>query len=85
MRNNQDWTSTDLEALPTDTQPVTQYKPAGDRATYDRLYTHWGDSSTRDHYRIAWRAMAANTGERTLIPAIIPPGAAHYSDRKSDV
>ncbi|HMS18325.1 MAG TPA: class I SAM-dependent DNA methyltransferase, partial [Planctomycetota bacterium] len=26
---------------------------------------------------IAWRNMAANTGERTLIPAIIPPGAAH--------
>ena len=38
---------------------------------------HWGDSSARDHYRIAWRAMAANTGERTLIPAIIPPGTAH--------
>ena len=28
-------------------------------------------------YRVAWRRMAANTGERTLIPAIIPPGAAH--------
>jgi hypothetical protein len=31
----------------------------------------------RDFYRLAWRNMAANTGERTLIPAIIPPGAAH--------
>ena len=77
MKSNKDWTSTDLETLPVDAQPVTQYKPAGDQATYDRLYTHWGDSSARDHYRIAWRAMAANTGERTLIPAIIPPGAAH--------
>ena len=77
MKHNLDWTSTDLEALPTSAQPVTQYKPAGDRATYDRLYTHWGDSSARDHYRIAWRRMAANTGERTLIPAIVPPGAAH--------
>ncbi|OFR58998.1 restriction endonuclease subunit M [Actinomyces sp. HMSC075C01] len=77
MKHNLDWTSTDLEALPTSAQPVTQYKPAGDRATYDRLYTHWDDSSARDHYRIAWRAMAANTGERTLIPAIIPPGTAH--------
>ena len=77
MRHFQDWTSTDLEALPTSAQPVTQYKPAGDRATYDSLYTHWDDSPARDHYRIAWRAMAANTGERTLIPAIIPPGAAH--------
>lgn len=77
MKHNLDWTSTDLEALSPSAQPVTQYKPAGNRATYDRLYTHWGDSSARDHYRIAWRAMAANTGERTLIPAIIPPGTAH--------
>ena len=77
MKHNLDWTSTDLEALSTSAQPVTQYKPAGDHATYDRLYTHWDGSPTRDHYRIAWRAMAANTGERTLIPAIIPPGTAH--------
>src|SRR5690606_41915197 len=33
--------------------------------------------SARGFYRVAWRRMAANTGERTLIPAIIPPGAAH--------
>lgn len=33
--------------------------------------------SARAFYRLAWRAMAANTGERTLIPALIPPGAAH--------
>ncbi|MBE6485123.1 MAG: class I SAM-dependent DNA methyltransferase, partial [Actinomycetaceae bacterium] len=77
MRSNKDWTPTDFEALPADAQPVTQYKPAGDRATYDRLYTHWGTTSARDHYRIAWRRMAANTGERTLIPALLPPGAAH--------
>ncbi|WP_366180240.1 hypothetical protein ABXS69_08430 [Actinomyces timonensis] len=77
MKNQKDWTSTDLEVLPASARPVTQYKPAGERADYDRLYTHWGESSARDHYRIAWRRMAANTGERTLIPAIIPPGAAH--------
>jgi hypothetical protein len=33
--------------------------------------------SARGFYRVAWRNMAANTGERTLIPAIIPPGSAH--------
>ena len=77
MKHNLDWTSTDLEALSTSAQPVTQYKPAGDRATYDRLYTHWDDSPARDHYRIAWRKMAPLTGERTLAAAIIPPGAAH--------
>ncbi len=33
--------------------------------------------SARGFYRLAWRCMAANTGERTLIPALIPPGVAH--------
>ena len=77
MRHNQDWTFTDLETLPASAEPVTQYKPAGDRATYNRLYTHWDDSPARDHYRIAWRRMAPLTGERTLASAIIPPGPAH--------
>ncbi|BDA63842.1 class I SAM-dependent DNA methyltransferase [Actinomyces capricornis] len=77
MKHNQDWTSVDVEALPPNAEPVTAYKPAGDRASYDRLYTHWGESSAHDHYRIAWRRMAANTGERTLIPALIAPGVAH--------
>ena len=77
MRNKDDWTVFDIEAINSRTIPTTIYRPAGDRATYDRLYTHWDGSSARDHYRIAWRRMAANTGERTLIPAIIPPGTAH--------
>ncbi|WP_251149772.1 DNA methyltransferase [Cellulosimicrobium sp. Marseille-Q4280] len=33
--------------------------------------------AARGFYRVAWRRMAANTGERTLIPALIPIGAAH--------
>lgn len=84
MKHNLDWSSTDYEALEADALPVTAYKPTGDRRTYDLAYTHWQDRhdedvthAARDHYRIAWRAMAANTGERTLIPAVIPPGAAH--------
>ena len=79
MKHNLDWTSTDLEALAPSAQPITQYKPAGDRATYDHLYTHWDGYPARDHYRIAWRRMAANTGERTLITAIISPGTAHVN------
>ena len=77
MRNFLDWTATDLETLSTIAKPVTQYKPAGNRATYDCLYTHWGDSPARDHFRIAWRRMASNYGERTLISGLIPPGAVH--------
>jgi hypothetical protein len=77
MRNNLDWSAIDLEALSIDGIPATAYKPAGNRAQYDADYTHWESQPARDCYRIAWRRMAANTGERTLIPAIIPPGTAH--------
>jgi len=79
MLNNKDWSAVDLETLAPDALPVTSYKPAAAHAKYDAAYTHWGPNRVpaRDHYRIAWRNMAANTGERTLIAAIIPPGAAH--------
>lgn len=77
MRNNLDWTAVDLENLAAGALPVTQYKPAGDRATYDAQFSNWTLGAARNHYRIAWRYMAANTGMRTLISAIIPPGAAH--------
>lgn len=81
MLHHLDWSETDFEALAPDAIPVTAYKPVGDRHRYDCGYTDWGDEANpepaRDHYRIAWRCMAANTGERTLIPTLIPPGAAH--------
>jgi hypothetical protein len=83
MLHNQDWTAVDLEALPADAIPATQYKPRGDRAAYGDAYTHWNFSgkseSARREYRIAYRRMAANTGERTLIPMLVPPGAAHVN------
>ncbi|MFC7788100.1 DNA methyltransferase [Microbacterium sp. MAHUQ-60] len=79
MLHNQDWSPVDLETLAPNAMPVTSYKPAKPRAEYDAAYTHWGPDRVpaRDHYRIAWRNMAANTGERTLIASVIPPGAAH--------
>lgn len=82
MANQMDWSPVDLETLPPDAVPTTAYKPVGDRATYDAAYTHWKlpdgtVTSARDHYRVAWRTMIAPTGERSLIPAVIPPGASH--------
>ena len=77
MKNNLDWSATDFESLPADAVPTTAYKPAGSRARYDADYTQWKLGTARASYRIAWRFMAANTGERTLIPALIPPGTAH--------
>jgi hypothetical protein len=80
MRNKQDWALSDLEALGASVIPVTAYKPRGSRARYRSGFTTWGakrNLSALDYYRVAWRRMAANHGERTLIPAILPPGAAH--------
>lgn len=86
MRSKGDWSATDFEALADDAIPATAYKPAGPRKRYDADYTSWHVTGkdgavqticTRDCYRLAWRNMAANVTERTLIPAIIPRGAAH--------
>ncbi|BCJ37162.1 restriction endonuclease subunit M [Actinocatenispora thailandica] len=81
MNSNKDWSATDFEALAADAVPATAYKPRGDRARYDAAYTTWptpdGPRSARNYYRVAWRRMAANTGERTLIGAVVPPGSAH--------
>ncbi|WP_406638718.1 Eco57I restriction-modification methylase domain-containing protein [Amycolatopsis sp. WGS_07] len=80
MLNHLDWSATDFEALAAEAIPVTAYKPRGNRVRYDQKYTHWGEDGecpARACYRIAWRKMAANAGERTLIPSIIPPGSAH--------
>ena len=80
MLHNQDWSDVDLEQLAPDAIPMTAYKPVRD-GLYDSSYTHWEVGGervpARNYYRIAWRAMAANTGERTLIPAIYPPGVTH--------
>ncbi|GAA3766626.1 class I SAM-dependent DNA methyltransferase [Plantactinospora mayteni] len=87
IRNKQDWSATDFEQLPADAIPATAYQPIGDRYDYDCAYTDWGDEDhpnpARDHYRIAWRDMAANQGERTFIPALIPPGPAHVHTVRS--
>jgi hypothetical protein len=77
MKNNADWSTTDFETLPLNAIPATAYKPTGNRARYDTDYGEWPSGPVRSYYRIAWRSMAANNGERTLIPALIPPGAAH--------
>lgn len=81
MKNHRDWSSVDLESLSEDEIPVTSFVPLAERDSYDAGYTRWNvdgmSTSARSLYRIAWRNMAANTGERTLMPAIIPPGAAH--------
>jgi hypothetical protein len=81
MKNHRDWRSVDLEVVGPDEIPITSFKPGVGREEYRKVYTRWQMDeqwvSALDVFRVAWRRRAANTGERTLMPALIPPGVAH--------
>lgn len=78
MKNQYDWTLVDLEALAKDAVPATNLEIRATDQQVDSAYDKWNDgSSARSSYRLAWRTMAANSGVRTLMSSIIPPGATH--------
>lgn len=80
MLHQTDYHDVDLESLARDEVPITAYKVRLDDLEADAAYTRWGDEveiSARTLYRVAWRSMAAPTGERTLMPVILPPGVSH--------
>jgi hypothetical protein len=75
--SHRDYASLDVEVLSDDFLPRTNYVPACDPGTYrDRAPKFMGRSAT-DFYRHVHREMLATTSERTLISALIPPGAGH--------
>lgn len=93
LSSNRDWADTDFEALADNAIPASAYNPAASREKYDAAFMSWevGGKTVhaRDCFRIIWRSMAANYNERTLIPALVPPGPAHvkqsvYSAALSD-
>lgn len=75
----------DLESIPDDYLPRTNYRPMNDRAEYLRrtprvAWLDSGESAPRrvsDHYRLVVRRMLSLSAERTLTPAIAPVGSAH--------
>lgn len=75
----------DLETLPEDYLPRSNYRPMRDRDEYlHRLpRVHWvepGESAARNalsYFRYVHRRRIAIPSERTLSSAIVPPGAAH--------
>lgn len=75
--HNQDYSRIDLTAIPADYLPRTNYVPACDPATYlDRTPT-WNGRPVTEFYRLVNREMVSPTGERTMVPSLIPPGAGH--------
>jgi hypothetical protein len=78
MRHNQDTSDFDLESLNSNEIPASSFgllvSPDEAASRFDR----WSDgSSSSNSYRVAWRAMADNVGQRTLMSGLIPPGAKH--------
>ncbi|MGP5659627.1 DNA methyltransferase [Corynebacterium falsenii] len=87
MKHNQDWSEVDLEGITEDFIPATAYLPNREKDDYESAYGYWQTNDNRapvaNHYRVAWRRMAATTGYRTLYPAIIPNGSFHLFTLKS--
>lgn len=78
-RHNQDYSVVDLESIPEDYLPRTNYVPACEPAEYRARTPSWDGRPANDYYRHVHREMVSPTGERTLVPSIIPPGPAHIN------
>ena len=67
----------DLTSIPADYLQRCNYRPAGILTDYmSRIpVTQWGKKFT-DEYRVVLRKMMNQSGERTLLPTIIPPNVA---------
>jgi hypothetical protein len=75
----------DLTALPANAVPATKYRRACDLVQYRQAQDQWLDRSLpepvarlySEFYRVAWRKMIADNGERSLVSALLPSGPAH--------
>ena len=75
---NSDYDNIDLTAIPDSYLQRCNYRPYCDLSEYDnRAPINSWNSKNYQSYRIAMRNMFNQGGERTLMPAIIPPRVAH--------
>lgn len=87
--NHHQYSMVDLASLPDDYLPRTNYLPDVDAVEYRRRtpVVPWKvndrEAPVTDFYRLAYRAMLSQSGERTLIGTIIPPGAGHINGVQS--
>lgn len=88
---NKAYDNLDLLTLPDDYMPRTNYIPACDKLEYAKrtpraIWAGSGEDEPKkvtDYYRLAIRAMLAQSGERTLISAIYPPEISHMNAVRS--
>lgn len=75
---NSDYDVLDLSTLPDDFLPRTNYVPACDDGEYSRRMptVPWGGRVTA-FFRLTFRRQLSQSGERTVIPALMPQGIGH--------
>ena len=76
-RHNKDYDEIDLELMTDDYLPRTNYVPGCPPAEYMKRSPKFLGAHIIERYRHVHRDMLNLTNERTLIGAIIPPGASH--------
>lgn len=76
-KNNLDYSSIDLTAIPDDYLPRTNYVPACSPEEYLQRTPKWNGRPVTEFYRHVHREMVSPTGERTLVPCIVPPRIGH--------
>ncbi len=77
--HNKDYSPIDLTNIPGDYLPRTNYVPACSPAEYRKRTPHWNGRPVTEFYRHVHREMVAPTGERTLVPSLLPPGPSHVN------
>ncbi|MEV8087223.1 class I SAM-dependent DNA methyltransferase [Streptomyces nigra] len=78
-KSNNDWYLINLDTLPADTVPRTNYVRATSRERFFQDQDIWGNRRYTDYYRMAWRKMIPFNTERSLFAAMIPPGPSHIN------
>lgn len=76
-RNNKDWEAVDLETLPADFVPRTNYQRLVPADEFLRRQTKWDGQPYTTGYREAHREFVGAGSVRTLQACILPPGPSH--------
>lgn len=76
-KNNTDWEAVDLETLPSDFIPRTNYQRLVHKAEFVRRQTKWNGEPYTTRYREAHREFVGPGSVRTLQACILPPGVSH--------
>ena len=83
-RTHRDYSPYDLVNLGESDVPRTNYRRICSEETYKGAQEDWGPwGRYTASYRVAWRDMIPFDTERSLFPALIPPGTAHVNTVRS--